>query len=547
MGRAADELMSPLRKEPHEGAKVKYKQMLRRGLLAGATAVASLSAVSLAAAPAGASNTQMTAVGSFTTFFMMHALFPQLNDINPNPESGALTQTVAQDSQTCAAGITYSTALQPPNGSGQGKTALFNEEGAAITSQGCVDFSRSSSPPAPPHETLSGGQGENGDPANSHLDYYAYALDGVAPLVGSDAPTTIQTAAGGDVGAGAGLTLAQLRQIYRCQITNWHNLTVNSVSGLNDPIVLFWPQSGSGTRAVMQDVLGYDPTTPVAPDVCSAANNTLPIVSFSGNGLVAPNEENAEDGILYQNTVGDANTSPVTPPQASNSTVPMPENSVAAEAIYVYSAGKFTSQWNDTADYATTHSNFVDTTLTGNASNTLGNFMAGTLVMATMQASSGPSNGNGLAYVDFTAQTSGNFDQNTNRGTMAVDANTVSETNEWYHQLPAGSNPTPSGAAVPGVRYVYNVADTVLPGYNGAKMFMGFDNQAGGTKSVLCNGDLSTVIAGQGFLSMTTGTAATPAGSDAAAATCREFQGLSYPGQGSPTHWTTPTFDNRSS
>ena len=527
---------------------MKYKRMLRRGLLAGATAVASLSAVSLAAAPAGASNTQMTAVGSFTTFFMMHALFPQLNDINPNPESGAGSQTIVQDSQTCTGGITYSTALQPPNGSGQGKTALANEELAAITSQGCIDFSRSSSPPAPHSLTLSSGQNENGDPSNSHLDYYAYALDGVAPLVGSDAPTTIQTGAGGEVGPGAGLTLTQLREIYRCQITNWQGVTVKTVNGQNDPIVLFWPQSGSGTRAVMQDVLGFDPTTPVAPDVCSAANNTLPIVSFSANGLVAPNEENAEDGILYQNTVGDTHTSPVTPAQANNSTVPMPANSVAAEAIYVYSAGKFSQQWDDTADYGTTHANFVDTTLTGNASNTVGNFMAGTLTMATMQASSGPSNGDGLAYVDFTAQTSGNFDQDTNRGTMAVDGNTVSEANEWYHQLPlATNNPTLSGASIPGVRFVYNVADTVLPGYNGAKMFMGFDNQTSGTKSVLCNCDLATVIAAQGFLPMTTGTAATPAGSDAAAATCREFQGLNFPGQGSPTHWATPTFDNRSS
>jgi hypothetical protein len=296
----------------------------------------------------------------------------------------------------------------------------------------------------------------------------------------------------------------------------------------------------------MQDVLGFDPTTPVAPDICSGASNTLPIVSFSGNGLVAPNEENAEDGILYQNTVGDANTSPATPAQANNSTVPMPENSVAAEAIYVYSVGKFSQEWNDPANNSTTHANFVASTLTGNAANTVGNFMAGTLVMATMQASSGPNNGNGLAYVDFTPQPSGNFNQDTNRGTMAVDNNTVSEANEWYHQLPAATNdPTLSGAAIPGVRYVYNIADTVLPGYNGAKMFMGFDNQGLGTKSVLCNGGLATVIAAQGFASLGTGSPATPANSDAAAATCREFQGLNFPGQGSPTHWATPTFDPR--
>ena len=75
---------------------MKYKgSILRRGVLAGAIVLAGGSAASLAASPAGASNTQMTAVGSFTTFFMMHALFPQLNDINPNPETGSGTQSIA--------------------------------------------------------------------------------------------------------------------------------------------------------------------------------------------------------------------------------------------------------------------------------------------------------------------------------------------------------------------------------------------------------------------------------------------------------------------
>ena len=109
-----------------------------------------------------------------------------------------------------------------------------------------------------------------------------------------------------------------------------------------------------------------------------------------------------------------------------------------------------------------------------------------------------------------------------------------------------GNNPSDSNATIPGVRYVYNVADTVLPGYNGAKMTIGFDNQASGTKSVLCNGDDASTITAQGFLPLTTGTTA-PAGSDASGSTCREFQGLNFPSLGSPLSWTTPTFDGRSS
>jgi PBP superfamily domain len=515
----------------YEGARVKCKgSILRRGILAGAIVLAGGSAASLAASPAGASNTQMTAVGSFTTFFMMHALFPQLNDINPNPETGSGSQSIAADSQTCSGGLTYNTTTQPPNGSGQGKTALAGEETAAATSQGCIDFSRSSSPPAPHSETLPSGSTESGDPAASHFDYYAYALDGVAPLVGSDAPSTVR-AAGSDTGPNNGLTLAQVQGIYACTITNWDQITVNGQTGVNAPIVTFWPQSGSGTRAVYTDVLGFDPTVPgTAPDTCTTT--TQPITSFTLSGVTAPNEENAEDGILYQNTIGDANTSPSTP-----------AGSVAAAAIYIYSAGKFSQEWNDTTDNKSTAPNFVDTTLTGNSANTLGNFLAGTLSMATMQSTTGA----GEAYADLTPQV-GRFNQDTNRGTYAVDGGTVAEQNEWYHNLPNNSgNPSDSAATIPGIRYVYNVADTVLPGYNGAKMMVGFDNQTSGTKSVLCNGDDATTIVAQGFLPLTTGGSGTPAGSDAAAATCRQFQGLSYPGKGAVIHWTTPTFDGRSS
>ncbi len=506
------------------------RSILRRGLLAGAMALAACGAsVAMASAPAGASNTESTVVGSATTFFMMHALFPEVNDVNPNPEVGSETQSIASDSLTCTGGITYNTTTQPPNGSGAGKTALAAEESAAATSQGCIDFSRSSSPPAPHAETLPSGSTESGDPSPSHLDYYAYALDGVGPLVGTDAPSTVRTA-GQDTGPNNGLTLAQVQAIFECVDTNWNEITVNGVTGASAPIVLFWPQAGSGTRAVITDVLGFDPTKQVAPSVCTTT--TQPITSFTLSSATAPNEENTEDGIIYQNSVGD--------PNAAGGAVAA--GSVTAAAIYLYSAGKFSQQWDDTTDYNSTHDNFVDQTLNGGTTNTMGNFVAGTLTLATMRSTTGT----GEAYADLTPQV-GRFDQDANRGTFAIDGSTVAEANEWYTNLPSGDtgNPSDSTATIPGVRFVYNVADAVLPGYNGAKMLMGFDNQTSGTKSTLCNGDDSSTITAQGFLPLTTGSTA-PAGSDAASATCREFAGLSYPSQGTPIHWTTPTFDNRS-
>ena len=398
---------------------MKYKgSFLRRGILAGAMGLAGCGAtVALAAAPAGASNTEMTAAGSFTTFFMMHALFPEVNQVNPVPESGSETQSIASDTQTCSGGVTYSTGLQPPNGSGQGKTALAGEETGAANESGCIDFSRSSSPPAPHAETLPSTSTESGDPSPSHLDYYAYALDGVAPLVGSDAPASVHTA-GADTGASKGLTLAQVQAIYECVDTNWDQITVNGVTGANSPIVLFWPQSGSGTRAVYTDVLGFDPTKQVSPSTCTVT--TQPITGFTLGSATVVNEENTEDGIIYQNSLGYSN--------AAGGSVAA--GSVAAAAIYVYSAGKFASQWNDTTDYNSTADNFTDQTLTG-TTNTMGNFLAGTLSMASMRSTGGT----GEAYVDLTAQI-GPFHQDTARGTYAIDGTTVAEANEWYSHLP---------------------------------------------------------------------------------------------------------------
>jgi hypothetical protein len=475
---------------------------LRRGAIAAVALASGAGALALAAQPAGASNTQVTAVGSFTTFAMMQALFPNsVNNINPNALSGTQTEVIAPDSLTCSAGVTYSTALQPPNGSGQGKTALATEETAAGTAQGCIDFSRSSSPPAPHAETLPSGGAESGDPAASHLDYYAYGLDGVVPLLGSNS--------GGSAASPVTVSLAQIQDIYNCwnpntntPVLTWADAGISSSTGT---IVRYWPQSGSGTRAVYTDVLGFDPTV-----IASGGNHcaTAPIVGFTSGTTTYPNEENLEDGIVYnqvENGVSDAN------------------------AIYIYSAGKFASEWNDTADFNTTANNRVEQGLTG-STNTIGNFDT-TLSLANLDDTSTPPAAH--SYVNFTPV-------HGHQGTESINSSTVSEANEWYSHLPAGdtTNPSDSTASVPGVRYVYNVADTVLPGYNGAKALIGFDNQAGGTPSALCHGDDSTVIAAQGFVPLSNNSSnGAPAGSDLSGSTCREFVGLNFPGQTSGVHW----------
>ncbi len=495
------------------------KYVRRASLVAAALAVGGGSLVLGGAGSAWASNTQVSSVGSFTTLQVMHDLFPtSLNDISPDALSGSQTESIVADAQSCTAGLTYSTSLQPPNGSGQGKTALAAEETAAATAQGCIDFSRSSSPPAPHAETLPSGGAESGDPAASNLDYYAYALDGVDVLVGANAMPSGNTASS-NLENPVDLTLQQIQNIYSCwnpatstAVTTWAQAGVGTST---DTIVRYWPQAGSGTRAVYTDVLGFDPTVLTGPNHCA----TGPIVSFTSGATTAPNEENSEDGIVYANAQTGAANEPI------------------ADAIYIYSAGKFTQAFNDKADFNATANNVVDQELTGSA-NTLGNFNPSlVLVQVTNSSTNQPA-----PYTAYTPQT-GLFNANTNRGHEAINPITVSEANEWYSHLPSttGANPSDSTAPVPGIRYVYNVTDTKLPGYNGAKALVGFDNQASGSMSALCRGDDSATIISDGFLPLGTNTSA-PAGSDKANVACREFPGLSFPGQGGSIQWTAGTW-----
>jgi hypothetical protein len=476
---------------------MKKRSLMRRGLLAGTMLLAGGGAVAAWAAPAGASSAQVTAVGSATTYVVMHNLFPtSLNDISPtaltrNPTT--TNQKIAATTNLCKGGVTYNKTSKPANGSGAGKTALHTEESnPTVTKRGCIDFSRSSSPPNP----------TAGKTVSTHFDYYSYALDGVSVMVGKNA--------GGTRATPVTVTLTEVKKMYRCKpgFTNWHTVT----GGTSAPVVRFWPQSGSGTRTVYGVILGYTAfkdhtTTPTS--TCT----TLPFEHWTVGGKTKVNEENTEEGIIYQATL-------------------TPTNTPVADALYIYSSGKFASQWNTTSHYSKTHTNSI----TGTA---IGNFNATTLLLAQMQnrvhvTTTAP-------FALFSPQ-SGSFTATTNRGSFSLNTGVVNETNEWFSHLPSSTAAgTTSTAAVPGVRYIFNVADTALPAYSEAKMMIGFDNKAQGAKSSLCNGDDASTILASGFIPLNTGSTA-PATSDKAGSTCREFPGKHYPGFGGSKAWTTSTW-----
>src|SRR6185437_13857628 len=282
---------------------------LRGGALAMAALVAGGGAVVLGAMPAGASAKQVTAVGSFTTYQVMHALFPtSLNDTLPGGTTA--NQKVVSTATFCNGGVTYSSG-GAPNGSTAGKNALLAEETATATKKGCVTIGRSSSPPKP-------------TTTSTNFDYYAYALDGVAPMVGTNAGGTV-------TGTTAALTLNEIKGIYRC--TTGHT-TWASLGGHTGTINRFWPQTGSGTRSVYSDILGFTPAKAATKGTCATpAVTTFTTVTVGGTKKNVVNEENTESGLVYATKV---------------------LHDTIKNDIFIYSAGKFIFQWNDITGYGPT-------------------------------------------------------------------------------------------------------------------------------------------------------------------------------------------------
>ena len=170
------------------------------------------------------------------------------------------------------------------------------------------------------------------------------------------------------------------------------------------------------------------------------------------------------------------------------------------DAIFIYSAGKFVSQWNNLTEYGTAGHNRISSSVTGNFTSTKVEYASFRLRKTT-----GATTATGAAqkFVNFTATTSG-------RTTVKAGVNTatVTEANEWYSHIATSATPAKTSVSrIPGVRYVYNVCDTKVPGYDTCKSLVGFDNQNHnqtgtqttglGTKSRLCAGDLAATISAE--------------------------------------------------
>ena len=333
---------------------------------------------------------------------------------------------------------------------------------APASDDDCYDISRSSSAPT------------TSAPNTANMQYYAYALDDVSFLVGSDATT----GAGLAPGTPAQLTLQEVYNIYNCTYNNWDQVVVgytpsgSPIKGANAPIYRFWPQSGSGTLAMAQNMLssvalskdqdagkGFDPTV--------AAYN--PPGSAAGDGGT---NSNCVNGIL-----GYAGPYVVEENQEAN--IADSAANIENAAIMPFSSGQFSAQWDDPNDYNSFdgpggNPNF-DPSLTiasladlGNLTNDALPYVAGDTTVSPrgnqnitapspLQANFGGANGNPFVAGQFNA-------------TYVLNGDVVNEANEWYF----GYGTVPY--LVPGVRYLYNVVDTKLASYADDLQLVGFNN-----------------------------------------------------------------------
>jgi hypothetical protein len=557
-----------------------YKRVLA---VLSATLTGSLAMTVVVANPASASAQYIVDAGSATTYNVMAALFGGVDTDGsttfPNPEPSAGTVYSIPPGQTTnpatvngtsftVGGTTYgippgtdcagvifgsnastwndnstgfdseTTGYPAPNGSSQGKDALYDEEEGYANSpnndEDCYNMARSSSAPSSPLAA----------PDTANFQYYAYALDAVTFIVGSDATA----GAGLPAGTPAELSLQEVYNIYNCTLNNWDQVQVGvtpagqPIHGANAPIYRFWPQSGSGTLAMAQNMLS---SVALSPDNPNAKTFDPTVAAYNPNGS-AP-------GDVPTGTTGNSNCKngiysyggPFVSEENSETVVAQSTAAEDAGAIFPYSVGQFVAQWNNSADYcsfcdpATGNANF-DPSLTLASLGDLGNLTNDALPYQYSESAAGNPDYPYPPYTKFsftTGSTGNPFVPSASNAVVQVNQTVVNETNEWYEGYGVIQD------LVPGVRYLYNVVDTALPSYGTMLELVGFNNTGAsetvggvtlpaGFKSPLCSdtnigpastGTPASIIQSQGFVPL--GTLGGPVGANVAGGHCRVLAG----------------------
>ena len=386
----------------------------------------------------------------------------------------------------CSA-VTYGSTAGPgvvaaPNGSDAGRDALRDSVAATYpdpvsdTWAGCVDVARSGLPPR--------AVGPAGD--NPSFEYYAFALDAVAWSSPSlQAPPM--------------LTVAQIRDIYDCVVTDW-----SQVGGGTGPIQRALPPVGSDTRALfLAQVLGVPTTYPFpASATCPAV---ITVAESTGKALtVGANRDHYQQFIVpYASAawVFQANRS-------SNPTLDL-RNAVRVGGILrpagdpvASGTSAFSIRWTG-ADWRLDDATIVGGRTVANATAVDGNddtlsaapgsftpADVGSVVRGTIV-----NDGTTIVAVSADGSTATIFPTAADGGTasLLVGNPAVSEANTTL---------VSAAPLFPGVHYLFNVVDSGAPSYLDARARVGFADQPAGAKSQLCDGTRVGLIDSNGYLDL---------------------------------------------
>jgi hypothetical protein len=530
----------------------------KRALAIAVATIVGSSAMSLiATSPASASSTYIDTSGANASYNVMVALFggteadgtvvppsgqsPQVNNIAAGQTTGSIPSGTDCNGVTFgSAADTWSTSVFPsstagnpaPSGASEGKDAMYQEETKAAlqgTYNGCYDIVRSSSAPTNPIAA----------PDTANFQYYAYALDAVTFLVGSDATA----GAGLPAGTPAQLSLQEVYNIYNCTLTNWDQVQVGvtpagqPIKGANAPIYRFWPPKGSGTGTMAQNLLS---SVALAGDNPNSTTFNPTALAYNPNGSAPGDAPSGGGGTNCNNGIYNYAGPFVSALESTEDSIAQSTAAEDAGAIFPYSVGEFTTQWNNSADYcsfcASNGGSNFDPSLTLASLGDLGTLTNDALPYQYSESTAGNPDYPYPPYTkySFTTGSTGNpFVPSASNAVLQVNQTVVNETNEWYEGYGVIQD------LVPGVRYLYNVIDTTLPTYAISLQLIGFNNTGASEvvdgvtipatfKSPLCSdtnigpastGTPASIIQSQGFVPL--GTQGGPTGTNVVGGHCR--------------------------
>jgi subtilisin family serine protease len=431
----------------------------------------------------------VVAVGASSTEFLMdRALGAGAVDVHARPT----TNVLAPADGHCAS-VTYgpsaSSAVVPPASADAGRDALRDSvagtypNSADDSGRGCVDIARSDADP----------RAIGTDDAA--FRYFAFGIDAV-------------TWASPSLDAPAAMTLADLRRVFSCQVTDWSQLP----GGGTGPIRRALPPSGSGTRHnFVTRLLGQTDTS------------SSPWVPPTGPGCPAPvvlPTESAGFELAHDPVLRGESQAYVLPysaalwvHQANNAANPSLDvrsgvrpgairrdaTDPVAPALAVGAVRWLGSSWR-----------LNDATVVG------GRVVAGATADAQFDASITAAPGSftandvgltvqGAIVNDGTVITAVSSDGATATispgATRAGTASIVVGSPAVGERNPNVLDPA-DGSVFAGVHYVYNVVDTASPSAASARALVGFDDIPGGLTSALCRGDDQSMILDAGFLDL---------------------------------------------